>query len=210
MWRDVCGIKSSSCRTSLFLPSNRGCLVRSSRIPRCRQARRGARNRALPTSAVTASPPLPPTPGAASSRTWNCAAGAARGAKTASAMPKTPGCATSRCTTLTRTRSGASSPPWPARTARLDADAHPRRPPRLGRQRLRLRLFTTVGAWSATAVAVWGCASPLPARGNPRPPGATAGNRARPGAETGNRPQPHPDRSRSRSFEARVTCVGDP
>jgi Transposase DDE domain group 1 len=35
-------------------------------------------------------------------------------ARTASARPRTPACATSPCTASPRTRSGASSPPWPA------------------------------------------------------------------------------------------------
>jgi hypothetical protein len=36
------------------------------------------------------------------------------GVRTASAPPKTPGCATCRCTALTRTRSGANWSRWPA------------------------------------------------------------------------------------------------
>ena len=48
----------------------------------------------------------PPTPAASSSLTSNCATAAAPAAKTAT--PKTPGCATCRCTALTRTRSGAN------------------------------------------------------------------------------------------------------
>ena len=56
----------------------------------------------------------PPTPGKGSSRTSNCGTAAGPAARTGSAMPKTPGCVTSRCTALTRTSSGASWWPWPA------------------------------------------------------------------------------------------------
>ena len=53
-------------------------------------------------------------PRAASSLTWNSATGAGPGARTASAAPRTPGCATCPCTDSPRTRSGARSSPWPA------------------------------------------------------------------------------------------------
>jgi hypothetical protein len=67
-----------------------------------------------PTSAGTASPASPPTPEPGSSQTWNYATAAAPAARTASGAPKTPACVTSRCTALTRTRSGANRWPWPA------------------------------------------------------------------------------------------------
>ena len=51
---------------------------------------------------------------AGSSPTWNCATAAAPAARTASAPPKTPACATCPCTASPRTRSGARSSPWPA------------------------------------------------------------------------------------------------
>jgi Transposase DDE domain group 1 len=73
-----------------------------------------ARSCASPTSAATASPPSPPMPGAGSSRTWNYATAAAHGLRTASAPPRTPGCATSRCRASRPTSCGASWWPWPA------------------------------------------------------------------------------------------------
>ena len=50
----------------------------------------------------------------ASSPTWNYATAAAPAARTGSAAPKTPACATCPCTATPRTRSGARSWPWPA------------------------------------------------------------------------------------------------
>ena len=45
---------------------------------------------------------------------WSCATAAAPAAKTASATPKTPGWPTFRCTTSTKTASGAPWCNWPA------------------------------------------------------------------------------------------------
>jgi hypothetical protein len=73
-----------------------------------------ARSCGSPTSAGTASPASPPTPGPGSSLTWNCATAAGPGVRTGSGARRTPACGTSRCTALTRTRSGASWWPWPA------------------------------------------------------------------------------------------------
>jgi hypothetical protein len=47
-----------------------------------------------PTSTGTGSPRSPPTPGKASSRTWNCGTAAGSAARTGSAAPRTPGCGT--------------------------------------------------------------------------------------------------------------------
>lgn len=69
---------------------------------------------ASPTSAGTASPRLPPTRGAGSSRTSNYLTEGVPGARTGSAPPKTPGCVTSRCAASARTRCGANWWPWPA------------------------------------------------------------------------------------------------
>ena len=70
----------------------------------------------------TGSPPSPPTPDQAapapSCRTWNCATAGGPAARTGSASPKTPACATCRCTTSPRTRSGWPSSRWPARSPR--------------------------------------------------------------------------------------------
>ena len=85
-------------------------------------------------------------PGAASSPTWNCATAAGPDARTGSAAPKTPACATSRCTASPRTRSGARSSPWPASSSpgwqmlALDGPARAWEP-----KRLRLRLFSAAG-----------------------------------------------------------------
>jgi hypothetical protein len=54
---------------------------------------------------------LPPTPGAGSSPTWNYATGCALAARTGSAAPRTPACATCRCTASPRARSDRKSPP---------------------------------------------------------------------------------------------------
>ena len=56
-----------------------------------------------------------PRPG--SSLTWNCGTAAGPAARTGSAAPRTPACATCRCTATTRTRSGARSSPWPANSS---------------------------------------------------------------------------------------------
>lgn len=79
-----------------------------------------------PTSTGTASPALSPAPGPAastgSSPTWNCATAAGPAAKTASAVPRTPACATCPCTTSPPTRSGSNWQHWP-RTYCLHSDA---------------------------------------------------------------------------------------
>jgi Transposase DDE domain group 1 len=67
-----------------------------------------------PTSTGTASPASPPTPHAGSWLTWSCVTAAGPAARTASAPPRTPGCATCPCTASPRTRSGASLSQWPA------------------------------------------------------------------------------------------------
>ena len=67
-----------------------------------RNARIRARNCGSPTSAGTGSPALPPAPGPGSWLTWNCGTAAGPGARTGSAAPRTPGCATCRCTATSR------------------------------------------------------------------------------------------------------------
>ena len=62
-----------------------------------------------PTSTATGSPPLPPARNTGSSLTWNYATGAGPDARTGSAAPRTPGCATCPCTASHRTRCGARS-----------------------------------------------------------------------------------------------------
>jgi hypothetical protein len=62
-----------------------------------------------PTSTGTGSPPSPPAPRRASSRTWSCGTGGEPGARTGSAAPRTPACGTCRCGASRSTRSGARS-----------------------------------------------------------------------------------------------------
>ena len=62
-----------------------------------RNARTLGRSCGSPTSTGTGSPPSPPTRRRASSPTWNCGTGAGPAARTGSAAPRTPGCATCRC-----------------------------------------------------------------------------------------------------------------
>ena len=73
-----------------------------------------ARSCGSPTSTGTGSPPSPPTRRRASSRTWSCCTGAGPAARTGSAAPRTPGCATCPSRASPRTSCGARSSPWPA------------------------------------------------------------------------------------------------
>ena len=97
-----------------------------------------------PTWTATGSPRSPPTPVAGSSRDWSCGTGNGPARRTGSAARRTPGCSTCRCTTWTRTGSGAPSSPWPAsspRGRRCSAlTGHEAR--RWEPKRLRLRLFS--------------------------------------------------------------------
>jgi Transposase DDE domain group 1 len=61
-----------------------------------------------------ASPASRPAPRPGSSPTSSCGTAAGPGARTGSAAPRTPACATCRWTAMTRTRSGARSSRWPA------------------------------------------------------------------------------------------------
>ena len=90
--------------------------------------------------------PSPPAPRAGSSLTWNYATGGGPGARTGSAAPRTPGCATCPCRASPRTRSGARSWPWPANCwpgCRCSPCTGPAR--RWEPKRLRLRIFTCAG-----------------------------------------------------------------
>ena len=111
-----------------------------------RNARIPARSCGSPTSTATGSPAWPPAPAAGSSLTWNYATGAGPGARTGSAAPRTPACATCPCTAMTRTRSGARSSRWPASCwpgPRCSPSPAPAR--RWEPRKLRLRIFSAAG-----------------------------------------------------------------
>jgi Transposase DDE domain group 1 len=87
-----------------------------------------------PISAGTGSRASPPIPRAGSSPTSNDATGCAPAARTLSAPPRTPACATCPCTATPPTISGPNWWPWPANSW-PGSDAHPARPsPQVGTQ----------------------------------------------------------------------------
>ena len=75
---------------------------------------------------------------------------------------KTPGCVTSRCTALTRTRSGASSSPWPANYWPGHRCWPSTAPPGPGNQNGCGCACSAPPGASSAAAAACGCASPPP------------------------------------------------
>ena len=99
-----------------------------------------------PTSTATGSPPSPPARNTGSSLTWNYATGAGPDARTGSAAPRTPGCATCPCTASTQNQMwceivalACDLLAWMQMLALTGAAR------RWEPKRLRLRLFTCAG-----------------------------------------------------------------